>query len=113
MNRFRRRRAAGIAGTSKYELQHELFIRATNNEYCEGSFIWPRSGWTWLQSTRRPNTSRTALRGTATCRAACHETSVPSEKLLHLGWANLSHRSAATFVGQSTILIARASSFSI
>ena len=35
---------------------------------------------------------------------ACHETSVPGEKLVYVRWAKLSGRSTFTSIGSSTIL---------
>ncbi len=102
----RRCDADATVGTSNYRVQRELFIGAINNEYCKGSFVQSRSGRIQLQNTGRPDASRTASRRATTCRAARHETSVSGQKLVYPGWAKLSHRSTATFVSQSTILIA-------
>ena len=92
------------ARTSKCRAQRKLLIGATNHELHEGSFACSRSGWISLQSTRRPDDSRTESRGAATRRAAGYEISVPGEKLVYHGWAKLSHRSTATSVSRGTIL---------
>ena len=99
--------------TSKYQAQHELFFGATDNGYRTGSFFFATSGSIRLQAARRPDDSRTASRGTTTCRASCYEASLPGEKLVYHGWAELSHRSTAAPIGQSSILIAYALNLSI